>query len=228
MDSRSSGPLVHRIFQARILKWVDISFSISLLEKIPSPGNLPNLGIELQSLAWQAILYHWVTREALCNKSLHQTHIAVIFFIFPSPCFTHLFHSFSLLPILFLVNLRAIFLVMVGWNFECIPVDYVNLGDALYSTSRALGTGLMAERPVWWCLLTGKNGSPTCWHFWSDSVFKPEREAPGQKIPFLLLKQNKRVKKDVYILLFSSFLNFHMIYFYPLFWRIDIIGGFEF
>ena len=121
MDSRSPGPLVHRIFQARILKWVDISFSISLLEKIPSPGNLPNLGIELQSLAWQAILYHWVTREALCTKSLYQTHIAVIFFIFPSHCFTHLFHSFSLLPILFLVNLRAIFLVMVGWNFECIP-----------------------------------------------------------------------------------------------------------
>ena len=120
MDSGSPGPFVHRIFQARILKWVDISFSISLLEKIPSPGNLPNLGTELQSPAWQAILYHWVTREALCTKSLHQTHIAVIFFIFPSHCFTHLSHS-SLLPVLFLVNLTAIFLVMVGWNFGCIP-----------------------------------------------------------------------------------------------------------
>ena len=73
-----------------------------------------------------------------------------------------------------------------------------------------------------------KNESPTCWHFWYDSIFQPEREAPGQKINFLLLKQNKRIKKDVYILLSSSFFNFHMIYFYSLFWRIDIIGGFEF
>ena len=54
MDWGPPGPSVHRIFQARILEWVPF----------PSPGDLPDLGIEPASLALavsfvgRQILYH--------------------------------------------------------------------------------------------------------------------------------------------------------------------------
>ena len=48
------------------------------------------------------------------------SYILMAFLLHFFVCFTHLSHS-SLLPVLFLVNLTAIFLVMVGWNFGCIP-----------------------------------------------------------------------------------------------------------
>ena len=44
MDCSLPGSSVHGILQARILEWV----------AIPSPGDLPNPGIEPQSLALQA------------------------------------------------------------------------------------------------------------------------------------------------------------------------------
>ena len=44
MDYNPPGSSVHGILQARILEWV----------AIPSPGDLPNPGIEPQSLALQA------------------------------------------------------------------------------------------------------------------------------------------------------------------------------
>ena len=46
MDFNLSGSSDHGIFQARILEWVAISF--------PSPGDLPNPGIEPGSPASQA------------------------------------------------------------------------------------------------------------------------------------------------------------------------------
>ena len=44
MDCSPPGPSVHEIFQARILEWV----------AFPSPGGLPNPGIEAGSPALQA------------------------------------------------------------------------------------------------------------------------------------------------------------------------------
>ena len=45
MDSNPPGSSVHRILQARILKWVAISFS----------GDLPNTGIEPASTVCQSL-----------------------------------------------------------------------------------------------------------------------------------------------------------------------------
>ena len=44
MDCSLSGSSVHEIFQARVLEWI----------AIPSPGDLPDPGIEPRSLALQA------------------------------------------------------------------------------------------------------------------------------------------------------------------------------
>ena len=51
VDSSLPGSSVHGILQARILEWVAISFSISFS---PSPGDLPDPGIEPRSPALQA------------------------------------------------------------------------------------------------------------------------------------------------------------------------------
>ena len=64
MDRSLTGSSVHRIFQARILEWVAVSFSFS--------GDLPDVGIELAAPALQEIsctagiffTTHQVTREA--------------------------------------------------------------------------------------------------------------------------------------------------------------------
>ena len=45
MDCRLPGSSVHGILQARIQEWV----------AMPSPGDLPNLGVEPRSLALQAV-----------------------------------------------------------------------------------------------------------------------------------------------------------------------------
>ena len=50
-DCSPPGSSVHGILQARILEWVAISFSISFS---PSPGDLPDPGIEPRSPALQA------------------------------------------------------------------------------------------------------------------------------------------------------------------------------
>ena len=55
MDCSLLGSSVHGISQARIPEWL----------LFPSPGDLPNLGIKLESLAWQWILYHYTIWEAL-------------------------------------------------------------------------------------------------------------------------------------------------------------------
>ena len=52
MDGSLSGSSVHGILQARILDWV--AFRILKGSLFPSPGNLPNPGIKLRSLALQA------------------------------------------------------------------------------------------------------------------------------------------------------------------------------
>ena len=44
MDYSSPGPSVHGILQARIMEWV----------AVPSPGDLPDPGIEPGSPTWQA------------------------------------------------------------------------------------------------------------------------------------------------------------------------------
>ena len=60
MDSSQPGSSVHGISQARILEWV----------AIPTPGDLPNPGMEPKPLvsrigSW--ILYHQATWEAQCS-----------------------------------------------------------------------------------------------------------------------------------------------------------------
>ena len=50
MDCSPPGPSVHGILQVRILEWVAIPFSRELF---PSPGDLPNTGIEPRSPALQ-------------------------------------------------------------------------------------------------------------------------------------------------------------------------------
>ena len=54
MDCRSSRSSVHGILQARLLKW----------EPFPSPGDLPDPGIEPRSPALQVDSVVWATREA--------------------------------------------------------------------------------------------------------------------------------------------------------------------
>ena len=55
MDCSPPGSSAHGIFQARVLEWVDISFS----------RDLPDLGIEPRSLALQADTFTlWATRKA--------------------------------------------------------------------------------------------------------------------------------------------------------------------
>ena len=52
MDCSLPGSSVHGIFQARVLEWVAISFWSGL--PFPSPGDLPDPGIEPRSPALQA------------------------------------------------------------------------------------------------------------------------------------------------------------------------------
>ena len=68
MYYRPPGTSVCGISQARILEWFPL----------PSPGDLPDPGIELQlsrTDGW--IPYHWATREALLYDGLHFIHIVL-------------------------------------------------------------------------------------------------------------------------------------------------------
>ena len=67
MDHSLPGYSVHGIFQARVLEWV----------AVPSPGDLPNPGIEPRSPALQA--------DALLSEPMfilytYSTHILTVFF----------------------------------------------------------------------------------------------------------------------------------------------------
>ena len=62
MDCSSRGSSTHGILQAGILEWV-----------LPSPGNLPNPGIEpwiQESVSWIAEFYHLSHQGSLCSRLL--------------------------------------------------------------------------------------------------------------------------------------------------------------
>ena len=64
MDGSLQGSSVHEIFQARVQEWVAISFS-RILEWLPfpSPGDLPNPGIELASPVSSTLPGEFLTTE---------------------------------------------------------------------------------------------------------------------------------------------------------------------
>ena len=59
MDCSPPGSSVHRILQARILEWV----------AVPSPGGLPNPGIELASLTSPSWTGRWILKHYHCLGS---------------------------------------------------------------------------------------------------------------------------------------------------------------
>lgn len=144
----------------------------------------------------------WINKSletpTFSTKSLHQTHTAVIFF----PClltfsiFPFLFHSFSLLLILFRGKFHSYLPSHSRWK----PWTYPWLITWVYKVLShqqvtGLGTGLMTERLVWWCLLTGNNESLVG----IFSLIKTWSQKGGgvleRRFLCYFLKQNERIKK---------------------------------